>query len=118
VIGVIGGAAATAAASETDVARLHREWAAAEAAWEAEQLAQENSPAALALNQKWTELERQIAATPAVSADDIRLKMAFYRNEVGIHAEAYACAPDIHMEYLLLAGIFADVERMLAGGVA
>ncbi|WP_157505487.1 hypothetical protein [Geminicoccus roseus] len=66
----------------------------------------EQSLAAEAGYQIWSTLEDQLFATPATSLDDIRLKLAFYRQEDPPEAGGW------------LDGLFSDIERMLAGEVA
>ncbi|HWL70432.1 MAG TPA: hypothetical protein VNS22_18915 [Geminicoccus sp.] len=107
VIGVTGTAAAAPTHQGSALRSLILQWQEAIDAWQIENRIDEDSDATEAKRQVWTDLEERIFRTPARSADDLRLKIDFYRREDPLDDDDW------------LVGIFGDVERLLLmGGVA
>ncbi|WP_191058981.1 hypothetical protein [Geminicoccus harenae] len=98
------GAAATSHHQDSSIRSLIRQWEEAVAAWKIESRIDEDSDATEAKRQAWDNLETRIFRTPARSADDLQLKIDFYRREDPLDDDDW------------LASIFADVESMLLMG--
>jgi len=91
---------------DSSIRSLIRQWEEAVVAWKIESRIDEDSDATEAKRQLWADLEKRIFRIPARSADDLRLKIDFYRREDPLDDDDW------------LQGIFADVERLLLKGVA
>jgi len=98
------GARAAPHHQDSSIRSLIRQWEEAVAAWKIESRIDEDSDATEAKRQVWADLEKRIFRTPARSADDLRLKIDFYRREDPLDDDDW------------LASIFADVESMLLMG--
>ena len=104
------------AADETDIARLFREWTKARAAWEADPDIDDKPDKINALGEADERLLEAIGATRAVTAADVHMKIQAYRDVGYLEAEPYVKGPNQTLEDPFLAGLFADVERVLVAG--
>ena len=102
------------ALDETDIARLFREWTKARAAWEADPDIDSKPDKIDALGAADERLLEAIGATPAATAADVHMKIQAYRDGGYLEAEPYVKGPNQTLEDPFLAGLFVDVEHVLA----